>query len=368
MKRAQKNMAPLPWDLGETLEVEALEEVDKVIMDLSTDDVDPEPAQEKKKRKQEPGSLAFTWTDNTLSEQKKLRPTETYKIFVKQVAPSTGKEHYQGYTQVAGLTRVTDMRKRMPGCHVEVSRGDCKKNQTYIMYGRPGEPCTNVECVQEIGTAQDVEIAHERPGQGARTDLIGLREAAKKGWTWYETANNDGLVSTLARHEKFFERYKSEHEYHQLKEIAWPIKYRWFDIPKPDPAVKKRHWYVIGPSSLGKSFHLMNATMDMKVFWAESKRMDTALESYRDQELLVFDDNKIDMHMVIDISNTHKYMKKRSAGDRNFDRYWKKNQTRTMVILSYLPLPNELGKDESFQERFNVLHVTEPLELPSEWT
>lgn len=58
-----------------------------------------------------------------------------YGIVGKEVAPTTGTHHLQGYVQFVSRRRIGSIRSLLRGAHVEVARGDVDANYTYCSKG-----------------------------------------------------------------------------------------------------------------------------------------------------------------------------------------------------------------------------------------
>lgn len=54
-----------------------------------------------------------------------------YWIMGKEVAPTTGTPHLQGYLYYENARSIRSVRKSLPGCHVLVARGTAEQNKTY---------------------------------------------------------------------------------------------------------------------------------------------------------------------------------------------------------------------------------------------
>lgn len=98
------------------------------------------------KKQQSPcANYVFTWNNYTDDCDEKLR--EFSKgcrgvIYGREVAPSTGTPHLQGYFQLINKMRITQLVKLLPGVHFQVAKGDelsnekyCSKDGKYVKLG-----------------------------------------------------------------------------------------------------------------------------------------------------------------------------------------------------------------------------------------
>lgn len=97
--------------------------------------------------------LARCYTDKVFS----------YMVYGREVAPTTGTPHLQGYAELTKQTRITTIRKLMKGIHVVLARGNVKANFAY---------CTKDNDYVEMGEATQ---------QGQRSDLVAVMTAIDDG-------------------------------------------------------------------------------------------------------------------------------------------------------------------------------------------
>lgn len=60
-----------------------------------------------------------------------------YLCYGKEIAPTTGTPHLQGYIQLNKATTVGWITKKMPGCHMIITRGSAEDNITYCKKNKP---------------------------------------------------------------------------------------------------------------------------------------------------------------------------------------------------------------------------------------
>lgn len=112
----------------------------------------------------------FTVNNPTLSGDATLKELEEltnfrFTIFQKELAPTTGTPHYQGYVEFTNNTRITTIQNRTTdNFHCTPARGSRSQNVTYC-----SKPDTHVEGPWTSGTSTQ---------QGTRTDLTGLANMA----------------------------------------------------------------------------------------------------------------------------------------------------------------------------------------------
>jgi len=84
-----------------------------------------------------------------------------YCVFGKEVCPTTGRRHLQGYISWTNAQSLSAFSKRYGKCHIEPARGTASENRVY---------CTKSGDFEEFG---------EMPSQGRRTDWIKVRDELK---------------------------------------------------------------------------------------------------------------------------------------------------------------------------------------------
>lgn len=122
-------------------------------------------------------NYVFTFNNypEDLSEfRTKLEGLCTYFIYGKEVAPTTGTPHLQGYFQLKEKERITGLVKKLPGVHLVVAKGGFEANKDYC--SKEGEvtefglPATSgkrkglAEAAKDIKEGKKLsEVAEESP-------------------------------------------------------------------------------------------------------------------------------------------------------------------------------------------------------------
>lgn len=103
----------------------------------------------------------FTINNPTDDSSPQSWPHE-YLVYQKEVAPTTGTPHLQGYVYFKNARTLTQMKKLDASSHWAPARGTADENKTY--------------CTKEPRAAGPWEFG-SKPQQGKRSDLEGLRQA-----------------------------------------------------------------------------------------------------------------------------------------------------------------------------------------------
>lgn len=150
-------------------------------------------------------NFCFTLNNYTDQDIADLLDLESnYIIFSKEIAPTTGTPHLQGYIQVDRQTTIKALSKKMKRCAIFIAKGTAQENQTYIRKNNNQE-------VQEQGTVTF---------QGNRTDLETIRDLVIQGTS----------MSTICRSCTTFQGLRfAEHLYKYLEiERNWKPHVSWY--------------------------------------------------------------------------------------------------------------------------------------------
>ena len=188
---------------------------------------------------------------------------------------------------------------------------------------------------------------------------------AKVLWEHSEGASTVNLdIVEFGRKRKIYEDmrwYRNHLIFQKLKMPVWPLEipYRAIDgrdckitIPKPDPANKKRHYWVYGPPDVGKSLHLMHAFREYRVLFPNSKY---PFEAYDGQDLVVFDDVFPHYRDLLNCSNTYECSGVPVGDSRYCSVFWQQDHCRVMFVLLNVDIDTHFSKAE--QRTLDAIHA-----------
>lgn len=150
--------------------------------------------------------------------------------------------------------------------------------------------------------------------------------------------------------------------YNQLKgagEIKFPFILPDYTttVHAPTSLDKKRHYWLWGPANLGKTKWVNDTFAGQKVFIHSGGQH--VWEDYADEEVIVVDDMDVDhawKEQLVACSNVWAVPVKRPGVQRFYNRFWKLNQARLIIILSNYH-PGDLAETDWFKSRFNVIQL-----------
>lgn len=303
---------------------------------------------------------SWTWTINNFWEGPVWRPkTMQYICMTGQKGLKTGTPHLQGYTQYKKKVQMNqvlnDLRnkgKPIP----RVSRGSDVENYNYVfeLEKEPDEKTWDGKIWMERGTREPRE--GEAKNQGSREDLKDIKQMINEGKKRKEI--DDEFPDLVARYPKWIDEKYAEKDFNHVKPPIYPIKTPWgFNIEKPDASIKKRHWLIVGPPSIGKTRFFEEDLKNVDIYLAGAA-CQWRYDGYEDQDIIVYDDiEEFKEAELEEVSNTYSH-KKRRFGDKKYSSpYWKPFQARTMIMIMNEEKVAGWAKQEWFTTRFNTIYL-----------
>lgn len=115
-----------------------------------------------------------------------------YVVFGREICPSTGRRHLQGFIYLENRTTRQGVKKKLGsgfnGLHLEATKGTVQQNFDY--------------CSKD----GDFECMGERPAQGRRTDLLEIKNKIKNGVSMQDIA--DDYFTQWVVYRRSFQAYK----------------------------------------------------------------------------------------------------------------------------------------------------------------
>lgn len=134
-------------------------------------------------------NVMFTDFDVSEEHQADLLSNDrfSYIVFQKEIAPSTGREHLQGYAELFVQTRFSLVKKQFgDGVHLEARKGSQKQAIKY--------------CTKEASRCQEPKTSGEPKKQGKRSDLLSVRDAVMEGKTDLELYEDDTCFAPMLKY------------------------------------------------------------------------------------------------------------------------------------------------------------------------
>lgn len=209
--------------------------------------------------------FSFTIFDKNIDYYDKvfeeLTPPLTYICAQKEVCPSTGKVHFQGYFETKTKRRLSAMIKYFhqvwPTAHLEVSRGSAQQNRDYCSKSDSAVP----ESFYEEGKPM---------AQGKRADIADVLQRLKAGETVCDILEDHPHLFDKV---KYLEQYRSKYVGTDLRDLT--VFYLW------------------GPAGAGKTKYVWDYCKKNNLqahFATFTSQGDIWHDGYDDQQVEVLDD------------------------------------------------------------------------------
>lgn len=271
-----------------------------------------------------------------------------YLCYGKETAPNTGRLHWQGYVEVwkrgSGSAIVKRFSKHDPvwatcanvkiANHIERAEWYAKKDGDFHIFG--------------------VKVATQ---EGQRTDLDIMAANVVNGSLRVKQI----MIQNPAMYHQYgrtLEKLEAAAMFYHLKEPEYPLVFDQFKIKinKPDPAVKCRHFWIIGRPDIGKTFlsQSMFAGLNVYTAWAN----DYPYEAWDGQDLILYDDYHPSFAEMSSVSNTFLIPTHVFGKTRFKPVYWKLGHTRTMIVLTNKEIGDvHFNNLEAMRARFTEIRL-----------
>lgn len=177
-----------------------------------------------------------------------------YYIFGKEIAPTTGTEHLQGYIYFKNAITFSSIKNKLPdGSHIEAAKGSPQQNIAYC---------------SKSGNTEDKGVA---PKQGERTDLIGIKDAIVNGKKVDEIVLEDPEI---------YHQYGRTLE--KIEDIVQRSQFR--------TEMTTCEW-ITGPTGSGKS-HKAFQNYDPKTHYVLNTEDNGWWDGYTGQDIVIINDFK----------------------------------------------------------------------------
>lgn len=283
--------------------------------------MEPRPAEDTEANPKAPSRVRrFCFTDFLTGELRLLeycaKLKYEYIIVGLETCPETGELHHQGYVEMAVQTRIDQLRRLLPGWHVEICKGSSVKNVEY--------------CRKEGNVVlEDGECSK----QGKRTDLDAVKTVAL----------TNGMRAVCRT------------EGVNLQSIRFAEKVlTYLEVPRSGPTAVTWLW---GPTGVGKSRYarVITEKLDTWVKNANTKWFDT----YDAHEAIILDDwrdNWWHITCMLGLLDEYGYLVEFKGGHR---------QIKAHTIVVTCPFPpsecyshaREENKDQLLRRIQTIIHM-----------
>lgn len=260
-----------------------------------------------------------------------------YLVVGKEVCPTTGREHMQGYVRFANPHALAGVNK-LAKAHWEPCKGTEQDNFDY---------CTKEEDrIIEWGEREKPDETDRDPKQGKRNDIAHVRELVQAGASMEEVVCESNSYQAIRMAEtmlKYFEQKRS-----WIPNVVW----------------------IWGPTGTGKSHMAHNICgaddAEAREPWISGVN-GRWFEGYDGHEKVIIDDFRhdwCDFHVLLRLLDRYPYRVEVKGGSRQFLARW-------IVITSPFPpdkvYPGRIGEDvaQLLRRITRIVHLTQPYVAPA---
>lgn len=157
----------------------------------------------------------------------------------------------------------------------------------------------------------------------------------------------------------------------KLREVDYPIILRCADggryaMERPDPAIKKRSWWIVAPPSSGKTRWLNKTFKGQRVYTPRMGKY--PYEGVFDEEIIIFDDRKnVSFEEFSDVLNVWETPHPVFGEVRFFTQDWPLGAARSCIVLSNYTIEESMDSGDHGRMKKRFIQIVNPTLLdPSE--
>lgn len=238
---------------------------------------------------------------------------------------------------------------------------------------------TDVQCARHFDVSIDGIIYHPNIQRG-KNRAAWLKYISKEGDHGVDAVRREGdedesdvMSAALGKRKGLYNDLQWSRQFRvlqQLKSVEYPIKLecegKTYEMHKPDPAIKKRSWWIIAAPNAGKTRWINRVFANTAVYTPRMGKY--PYEGYADQDIVIYDDRKgICFEEFSDVLNTWD-MVHPVFGEVRFNvQNWKMGHSRNVIVLSNKTIEESVPPDDVTRMKKRFIQIVHPvLLLPSE--
>lgn len=130
---------------------------------------------------------------------------------------------------------------------------------------------------------------------------------------------------------------------------------------------KRRHWLIVGPPDVGKSYHFMTEFQGRKAYWRPNNETPYEHGSYRQEQVIVIDDIWPKIQEILDITQVYLVERQVYGKSRYTPNFWAEDQARVIIWLLNEGNRPDYTKpsDKNYQAFISRFHIMEYVD--GEW-
>jgi len=183
----------------------------------------------------------------------------------------------------------------------------------------------------------------------------------------------DPLREPLGKRKSLWQDYQWSQDFaatRALKPVSYPIRLvtaeRVYEMLAPDPACKKRSWWIVAPPNAGKTRWLNRVFAGQSIYSPRSGPY--PFEGYADQDIIIYDDREgVTFPEFASVLNTWAIITPIAGQVRYITKNWKLNHTRSCIVLSNKTIEESMEPDDHQRMKKRFIQIVNPVLMdPSE--
>lgn len=278
-----------------------------------------------------------------------------------------------------------------PRCEVERSVFD---DQFRLAHGPVMEFASAREAHADGGYHLHVYVAYQQAKdvQSARAFDVAIdgvtyhpniqRCKCRADWLKYISKEHDNGVAEVAAwaeynplDEKLGERKAKYHDHlwslqyalqQSLREPAYPIRLECdgitYELSRPDPAIKRRSWWIVAPPNAGKTRWVNSTFKGCRIYSPRTGKF--PFEGYCDQDIILYDDRGgVAFEEFASVLNTWDIVQPIAGEIRYITKDWKVGHTRSVIVLSNKTIEEAMEATDVARMRKRFIQIVNPVLL-----
>lgn len=143
-------------------------------------------------------------------------------------------------------------------------------------------------------------------------------------------SNSKDFRKKYADQQDWFKYLKMKQKQDPVFPVAFPAR---LHLEPMTGVGKQRHVWIIAPPNCGKTTWVEQVFANKNVFHVAAKA-NKPFDNYAQEQVIVYDDHFPSFEEIISISNVYKGERNILGDQRYFNKQWKANQQRVIIVLS----------------------------------
>lgn len=154
-----------------------------------------------------------------------------------------------------------------------------------------------------------------------------------------------------------------------LADIRYPITLKTstaeYCMPKPDPRIKKRSWWIVAAPNAGKTRWVNRCFAGQRIYCPRMGKY--PFEGYLDQDIIIYDDRKsVSFEEFSDVLNTWNIVHPVYGEVRFLTQNWKVDHCRAVIVLSNKTIEESMPQEDWLRMKKRFIQIVNPTLIPPE--